>query len=351
MNNLSDIKKTNKLKKLFKLCDDYNLGASGYDNYGHRACHFIKQHNQLHILHTYINLEDVILNLYQQDLFSDVDCGFYNERNAYETEYIFPKLLELMEKKQIIFIIMDLGNYYVIKEKNPNKKGYHKQINTPQIHSVCLILHPYDNYMYDVFYINSHGNGICEETVFEQKISNTRKKEYVFKQPINSLLIQTFVNRLREYVSKHFSQPNFKQTLKICYTSTSKHNYYGCNFQNGDYHGVCFVFPLIIWYYFNKYYYVRRVVGKRKTYIIDPISHLLKTKRLDLFVKSCFLEFSDHFGQLLLTQRDYCLDEYIQKKHTHLVKKILSKYVYFIIQPEICKNITAPFTYPFSIRF
>ena len=29
---------------------------------------------------------------------------------------------------------------------------------------------------------------------------------------------------------------------------------YGCNFQNGDFYGICYIFPLIFWYYFCTYY-------------------------------------------------------------------------------------------------
>ena len=339
MKSIQSINRTARLKKLFEICDRYKLGCSSYNNYGHRACHFIKEHDAMHILHTYIDLEEIVPNLYKPDLFMDTDCGFYKENNEYNTEFIFIKLLELMEKKQTIFIIVDLDNYYVVPEQNKQKNGYREEINMPVMHSVVFILHPFDHYMYDLFYINSHGGSTLEETTFETKISSTRKKEYTFDKDINYLFVQAFVDRLRKYVNGHCFHSDFNKAIKINYRKNEKYNYYGCNFQNGDFHGICFVFPLIIWYYFNKYYHQSRIVGKRKTQIILPVSHLLKIKTLDLFVKSCFLDFSDDFGYRLLTQSDIYLDKYIHKKNTHLIKKFLSKYVYFIIQPEISEKV------------
>ena len=43
-------------------------------------------------------------------------------------------------------------------------------------------------------------------------------------------------------------------TLPIVFENTNKYVYYGANLQEGDYEGVCFVYPQIVWYYFGKYF-------------------------------------------------------------------------------------------------
>ena len=127
--------------------------------------------------------------------------------------------------------------------------------------------------------------------------------------------------------------------IQIKYNNTSKHNYYGCNLQNGDFHGVCFIFPLIIWYYFNKFYDKKRYVGARKTIIIPSVNEMLKQKNLDLFVKTCFLDFSQEFGKYLISSKNEFLNMFIEKKNTRLIKQILHKFICFITQPNIRKNI------------
>ena len=140
-------------------------------------------------------------------------------------------------------------------------------------------------------------------------------------------------------MNQYYINPLFKGTIKLKYNKTAKHNYYGCNLQNGDWYGVCYIFPLIIWFYFDKYYYQNRMVGDRKTINIPSNYHMLKTKQLNLFVKSCFLYFSTDFDKVLLYGSTNQIDDYIEYKRTNLIKKILYKFVSFITHPNIQKNV------------
>ena len=106
----------------------------------------------------------------------------------YKTEYLFIKLIELMEKKQIIFIIADLHNYYIVTEK---------KVNSEEGHSVSIILNPSGVKSYDLFYINSHGAGAFAETIFETKISRKWIKKYEFKKSVNKALVGGFVSFLQ----------------------------------------------------------------------------------------------------------------------------------------------------------
>jgi len=323
-------KKIGKISKLFKKSDKFNLRVCEDNTFAHKACHFIKKHDELEILNIYFDLDEILTGK-----FPYCYCGFYDENNNFKTEDAFLKLLGLMEKNKTIYIIADINHYYVLLEKNPKKKAYHKKINTLQMHSVSIVFYPIDRLKYNVLYINSHGSGIRNEAVFEKKISNTRIKEYKFKKSLHYIFIRKFVDILQYYTNKNFNDPLFKGTIQLKYNISSKHNYYGCNLQSGDFYGVCYIFPLIIWTYLNKYYHKKRHVGLRKTIIIPPVAEMLRKGKLELFVKMCFLNFSEEFDKMLLSKSNKHINEFIEKKGTFLIKQILNKFICFISQKEI----------------
>ena len=62
---------------------------------------------------------------------------------------------------------------------------------------------------------------------------------------------------------------------------------------------------------------------------------MLNKNKLDLFVKSCFLDFCSEFKKVLLFRNNTYIDNFIEKKRTVLVKKILDKFLYLISQKHI----------------
>lgn len=320
-----------KINDLIKKSDKLNLRTTDFDNYGHRLCHFSKENENIQILHCNVDMEEIITKSID---FNEIICGFY-ENNEFDTCILFYKLLELCEKGRIIYIIIDIENYYIIPEKNPVKKSYHKVINTPQTHSVSIIFNPKNNLVYDIFYINSHGHSVQKENIFEKMISKTRIKEYKFNNHINFIFMDMFIKELKVYFDKHFVNSELKSTIRLKYNKTERHNYYGCNLQNGDYYGICFIFPLIIYHYFDKYYNKARQFGPRNTIIIPSVAEMLNKNKLDLFVKSCFLDFCSEFKKVLLFRNNTYIDNFIEKKRTVLVKKILDKFLYLISQKHI----------------
>ncbi len=80
--------------------------------------------------------------------------------------------------------------------------------------------------------------------------------------------------------------------MNIVYDGTKRHNYYGPNLQCGDDHGVCFAFPLIIWYYLSNFYTRERILKDNTSrVIIPPFEVLLDQKELITLVNSCFTVF------------------------------------------------------------
>jgi hypothetical protein len=315
-----------RINDLINRCDKLNLRTTELNNNGHRICHFSKQNDNIHILHCNIDLEEIT----SKSPFDFIICGFF-ENNKFGNWFLFYKLLELCERGEIIYLIIDIENYYIVPEKT--SKGYHKTVNTGQWHSVSLIFNPRYNKIYDIFYINAHGKSMCEENIFEKLISNTRIKEYKFPNHINFIFMNIFVEKLKKYFENNYVES--KSSIELRYNKTAKHNYYGCNLQNGDYYGVCFIFPLLIYHYFDKYYNKSRFVGDRNTIMIPSVSVMLKNNQVDKFVKSCFLDLTKKFEKVLLFRNNKEIDEFILKKRTILIKKIVSKLLDLISQKHI----------------
>ena len=319
-----------RITDLIRCCDELNLRTTEFNNYGYRVCHFSKENDNIQILHCQIDMEEIITNTIN---YNEIICGFY-ENDKFDTGMLFYKLLELCEFRQVIYIIIDIENYYIVPEKNMQIKSYHKTINTSQWHSVSIILLPNAD-LYDIFYINSHGIGMCCENTFERKVSNTRIKEYKFNNHINFIFMSRFVERLQKYFGSNFVNPKFRSTIKLRYNKTKKHNYYGCNLQNGDFYGICFIFPLMIFHYFDKFYNKSRHFGNRNTIIIPPVSKMLNNNQLEKFVKSCFLDLSKNFERVLLFKNNNDINNFIEKKQTILVKQILCKLLHLVSQKHI----------------
>ena len=60
-----------------------------------------------------------------------------------------------------------------------------------------------------------------------------------------------FLKRFADYF-------NMKHNNILNYEKDKHYNYWGANFQGGDNHGICFVFPYIIYYNLCKYYTQKR---------------------------------------------------------------------------------------------
>ena len=70
---------------------------------------------------------------------------------------------------------------------------------------------------------------------------------------------------------------------------------------------------------------------------------MLQNYQLDLFVKSCFLEFSVKFKNMILVNNDFSLNLFIEKKGTRLTKQILGRFIQFITQKQIASRVQRNF--------
>lgn len=78
--------------------------------------------------------------------------------------------------------------------------------------------------------------------------------------------MEKFVNHYNRFCDKKH---------KIYFKNNKKHVYYGPCLQTADNHGVCFIFPIILWYFYEKEYNVASKMLKNGD-IIKFVCHSIK---------------------------------------------------------------------------
>ena len=142
---------------------------------------------------------------------------------------------------------------------------------------------------------------------------------------------------------------NKKHNSNIIYDYTDKHNYYGVNLQEEDTHGVCFIFPSIVYYYFAKYYTQKRELRiKDKVKTIPSFKEMLTSGRFNLAIHSCFTDFNKNYEKTVFkhigsqdthTQLVEKLIKCLDKSKWHFLKNMTNSMVSFIRQVHFCHSI------------
>ena len=318
-----------RLQQTLSACEKFGF-YTAFDeknNFANRVCHFINKNKQISLLQTSIDFCDAMKhpkNL--KRTFSRTKVSYYVDNEAYE-QSIGMRIHDLMLSRQTIFIIMDLERYLLVPKTNKY-----------DTHSVCVILHPTSENNYNMFYINSHGRCLFGDTDENDKehlynivtfTTKTRTKwgQVQLPHPPDFVLMKAFHSYI-QHIVEMFVEPEFI----IHYNMSEKHNYLGCNIQAGDNHGICFLFPYVIWYYLSNYFTTSRSFGK---ITIPSIEDLLKAQNLNFFVPSCFVELSAGFGKIVTQKKmsDDKLEEYLSAKQTCFLKQILCPFINFMTQP------------------
>ena len=360
------LKKQIKLHHIFKKAYNHGLFNLNYDTYAHKACLQAANHDQITMIHVEWDVSKILPALDNSIMdFTKLDCGFYSKDLIGETEYLNTKLLNEMEQGKTIYIIFNLINYGLVLAEDENWYAHH---------CTSAILYPNEENVYDFFYFNSHGEDMLLTDHFDQKISRKRFKKLSYKEPIDLVWIQSYITHFRK-ILKIYSQND----IQLRYDTTKTHNYYGPNLQSGDGHGVCFAFPLIIWYYLVKFYDNPRICDEESRCLIPAIKKLLHQRQLNRFIISCFIIFNGSYKKAFIeqifkktryssrTRGSYCMSEkentynkihtytqlsyeeieftkklesFIIKDGTRFIKNIAKTIVVFLTQPKIKKSIS-----------
>ena len=219
-------KNNNTLKYILKKANRWGFYSIDYNNYPLKALSFLNQNNDVKIIQMCHNVEDIVRG---GGDFKESLCGYF-DNGEYLDDHLFTILLENMCKIKAIILITDFTRYVVDTENN--NEFWH--------HSTCIVLCPSDEKIYNLFYINSHGNALLTYNYYDIKVTQKRAKRVIFDIPLDFWIVKKFVHSLQEYINM------YEENITIKYNTTKHFNYVGANLQSGDGHGICFSFPLII---------------------------------------------------------------------------------------------------------
>ena len=237
------------------------------------------------------------------ELISDMTIQYYHNRQVVD-DMMEGYLLEQMERKKIIFMNVCINNYNT--ERCEEEES---------VHGTSMIFIPHKNKYY-LYYINSHGLDMKDYNEFH--IIKTKSRCKVLKY--DNIIDFIFLERLANYF-------NTKCGDKIVYKKDKIHNYWGADFQGGDNHGICFVFPYLIFYNLCKHYTEKKAL--LNGLVVDKFKKLLLDGNIDRLVHSCFIDFMKDVEDIDDTNM---IDDLVVKLNYRFTKKVSNCFVAYISQ-------------------
>ena len=190
------------------------------------------------------------------DYINNMNSLHYNQKNkkwiCWEQHFI-SKLEECLENNKTVFIMFDIENY-IMHDNNYSS------------HSTSLIIHNKN-----VYYINSHGedmNNVDEYINITKK--SKRKSTLYFDTSIDIIFIKRFIKCI-----------NRKLSVNLKFGENKKQVYNGPCLQSKDNHGVCFIFPVVLWLNFGiNYTIMTNLIKKGK--IIECVMKIFGKNHIQL---------------------------------------------------------------------
>lgn len=318
------LNKRSTFKEIFKKADECGLDSTAVITPANKILHSLKRtsfnkymERKLSYIIADINFKEICDSISKNNTdnyFENKLIGYYcyGSKNIVMEDLLVEKIEEDCQDRKIIFISVNGEDYCLDREEEDNYCA----------HGLCIMLVPKRKKGYNLYYMNPHGEVMKDYTYFEKVKTRTRCDRIDFnKNIVDCVIIKSIV----DYCNK-------KYDLEINYDYTLNHNYYGVNLQEEDNHGICFIFPSIIYYHFGKYFTEKRelrINGEKK--ILPSFKDLLNSGRLNLAIHSCFIDFNNHYKKVIFDTMDSKLS------HQEVVEKLiicLSK-----IKFRILKNI------------
>lgn len=144
-----------------------------------------------------------------------------------EEGYAIDIIERILASHKSLMIFLDLEGYVVIeKESHPNENG---------AHSVALLLRQ-DTDAIRAYYFNPHGKLWSNDCVYELYHTRSRMKRIELNPSVDGWLMKQLIASISEQIG-----------APIQYHRGKIHNYLGPNLQVSDSHGVCYVFPFLLY--------------------------------------------------------------------------------------------------------
>ena len=185
------------------------------------------------------------------------------------------------EERKIMFFNINAEDYCMDREE---EDGY-------VAHGVCAMLVPRKRKGYDLYYMNPHGEVMKPYTYYELIKTRTRCQKLDFDKEIIDVVV---MRSIVDYCNKHFDHD-------IHYDGSLRHNYLGVNLQEEDVHGVCYIFPHLVYYYFGKYFTEKRELEAEGIKLSLPsFKEMLDSGDFNLSIHSCFVEFDTNYKKAIM---------------------------------------------------
>lgn len=261
MNTIQSYKKNKKFSSIFKKA--WNIGFSNpelCDNKAQmcfreiqRKCFKKKDVKLINLQLDFLDILPSIDSKRFNDIMYDQNCSYYTRKNnkytCWETD-LEEEIEKCRTKKKALCIMIDIVNYMWFE-------------GAYATHSTILFIQKNGV----VSYINSHGENMKDINVYKYKTKKSqRNKSLAFNAPLDVIFMEKFVNHYNRFCDKKH---------KIYFKNNKKHVYYGPCLQTADNHGVCFIFPIILWYFYEKEYNVASKMLKNGD-IIKFVCHSIK---------------------------------------------------------------------------
>jgi len=332
------LKQKRTLAELFAETDKYGFAKGDCQIYSHKVCqemisvvsskHF-KKHMEVVELTLYYS--EIIRNMEGKAPFPDIETGQASrgdKRAPYLPFYwltLFDCLDYMISNKKIIFLRIGVEDYGADKFKDKKSQMV--------AHGAVAILIPNGN-KYKMFYINSHGRDMVSTNFYDFPLTRTRDRHITLNESIDTYVMKYLVERYNE-----------RLVYRIEYKGDKQDTYLGANLQSGDGHGLCYLFPFVIWYYFCKNYNLTREIGE---VTIPTVRKMLLSGNINRFVHSCFTEFDSKFADKFVENtREFrskqksidTLENLIIKGGTRFIKKVGNATIGYLTQAYFTKKI------------
>jgi hypothetical protein len=303
--------------------------ADTTDSYAHRVSwlsgrtSLSDRADNILLLEALIDFHPIVENINagksNEQQFGDIGCGrcsYENGKIVHNYEYLDANISQAMERQQAIFLLCGIMEYGLTFS---DKGNYYES------HSLAIIFLPLEDGSYGCYYINPYGKDIAPLKFYDRKLSKRRAKRLKFDAPIDILFIEQLVDYLNTFVSTEGVD------VKIRHTRGPEHTYRGPCLQEGDNHGVCFAFPLVMWHHFSRCFDTTYIVDRKDVNLTTPSAKdMLRSGNLTGFVVSCFLRFYPDKMACMYLKMMSDEEEATKEAHTAVTKFIEDRGTYFI---------------------
>lgn len=307
-----NFKKQLTFSKLFEIVNKYGINSSWLGNDGEQLMRIFQKKefpkSKISHINTSISLKDIIPKLGNgriiTDYFNNLNFSIWEKNICYDVNFQYI-LGRDFQKDKIVYLSYCYEDYF-LDEKN---EGI--------VHSVSLLFVPEDG-KYNVYYVNSHGNDLKDYKNFTYKHTKTRKK--TLSMPTSYELL--FLDELIKYMNK---------SCKLNCVFNENHIYYGPNLQEADNHGLCFLFPQMM------YIYLEYRCEERHA------SRILNEETIYDFILNCMSMYDPKINEIKKSYIDEVgnLEEYFRKQKHHIPRKILNHVIGLLTQDKYTKKIKA----------